>query len=37
MSKPLENKEIIDIGCGGGLLSERLARLGGNVLGLDAN
>ena len=37
MSKPFQSKQILDIGCGGGLLSERMGRLGGNVLGLDAN
>ncbi|RNF09016.1 3-demethylubiquinone-9 3-methyltransferase [Trypanosoma rangeli] len=26
---------ILDVGCGGGILSESLARLGGNVLGID--
>ncbi|KAJ3225443.1 hypothetical protein HK099_006814 [Clydaea vesicula] len=35
-SKPFENLRILDIGCGGGLLSESLARLGGSVLGVDA-
>ncbi|KAI8904470.1 S-adenosyl-L-methionine-dependent methyltransferase [Gorgonomyces haynaldii] len=33
---PFENKRIIDVGCGGGFLSEPLCRLGGNVLGIDA-
>ena len=28
-------KEIIDIGCGGGILSESLAKLGGKVTGID--
>tara|TARA_A100001015_G_scaffold315739_1_gene428262 strand:- start:766 stop:1491 length:726 start_codon:yes stop_codon:yes gene_type:complete len=28
--------EILDIGCGGGLISEPMARLGGNVTGIDA-
>jgi 2-polyprenyl-6-hydroxyphenyl methylase/3-demethylubiquinone-9 3-methyltransferase len=28
---------ILDVGCGGGLLSEPLARLGGQVTGLDAS
>ena len=28
---------ILDIGCGGGLISEPLARLGGNVTGIDAS
>tara|TARA_Y100000591_G_C21639916_1_gene597305 strand:- start:223 stop:867 length:645 start_codon:yes stop_codon:yes gene_type:complete len=35
--KPLENLEILDIGCGGGLLSEPLFNLGGNVTGIDAS
>ena len=35
--KPLlKNLEILDIGCGGGLISEPMARLGGNVTGIDA-
>ena len=33
--KPLEGLKILDIGCGGGLLSEPLARLGANVTGID--
>ena len=28
---------ILDIGCGGGLISEPMARLGGNVTGIDAS
>ena len=32
----LKNFEILDIGCGGGLISEPMARLGGNVTGIDA-
>ena len=27
----------MDIGCGGGLISEPLARLGGKVTGIDAS
>jgi len=34
-SKPLEGLRIVDIGCGGGILSESLARLGASVTGLD--
>ncbi|KAF0852573.1 mitochondrial ubiquinone biosynthesis Coq3 [Andalucia godoyi] len=34
--KPLSGFRVLDIGCGGGLLSEGLARLGANVLGVDA-
>lgn len=33
--KPLEGLRVVDIGCGGGLVSEPLTRLGGNVVGLD--
>ncbi len=32
----LRNLEILDIGCGGGLMSEPMARLGGKVTGIDA-
>jgi 2-polyprenyl-6-hydroxyphenyl methylase / 3-demethylubiquinone-9 3-methyltransferase len=32
---PLSGRTVLDIGCGGGLLSEPLARLGGHVTGLD--
>ncbi len=35
--KPLEGISILDIGCGGGLLSEPLARLGAKVVGIDAS
>ena len=31
----LDKLECLDIGCGGGLLSERLARLGASVTGID--
>lgn len=31
----LAGLRILDIGCGGGILSEPLARLGGNVVGID--
>jgi len=34
--KPLQGLNILDIGCGGGLLSEPMARLGANVTGIDA-
>lgn len=34
--KPLEGLRILDIGCGGGLLCEPVARLGANVVGADA-
>ncbi len=32
---PLRNKKIIDIGCGGGILAESLARTGADVTGID--
>ena len=32
----LNNLNILDIGCGGGLISEPMARLGANVTGIDA-
>ena len=35
--KPLNSLEILDIGCGGGLLSEPIARLGAKVVGIDAS
>ena len=34
---PFKNLNILDIGCGGGLLSEPMTRLGGNVTGIDAS
>ena len=33
----LQGKKILDIGCGGGLISEPLARLGGSITGIDAS
>ena len=33
----LNGLNILDIGCGGGLISEPLARLGGSVTGIDAS
>uniref|UniRef100_A0A0E0L7Y6 Ubiquinone biosynthesis O-methyltransferase, mitochondrial n=1 Tax=Oryza punctata TaxID=4537 RepID=A0A0E0L7Y6_ORYPU len=35
-SKPLEGLRIIDVGCGGGILSEPLARMGATITGIDA-
>ncbi|KAI0077700.1 ubiquinone biosynthesis O-methyltransferase [Panus rudis PR-1116 ss-1] len=35
--KVLEGLDVLDVGCGGGLLSESLARLGANTLGIDAS
>ena len=36
-SKPLSGVSILDIGCGGGLLSEPMSRLGASVTGIDAS
>lgn len=36
-TRPLKGLAVADIGCGGGLLSEPLARLGGAVTGIDAS
>ena len=33
---PFKGIRLLDIGCGGGLLSEPMARMGANVLGADA-
>ncbi len=35
--KPLKKINILDIGCGGGLLAEPMCRLGANVVGIDAS
>ena len=35
--KPLNKIKILDIGCGGGLLSEPMRRLGAEVVGIDAS
>lgn len=35
--QPLTGLRLLDIGCGGGLLSEPMARLGAQVLGADAS
>ena len=37
MQSTVANKNILDVGCGGGLLSEALARAGANVIGIDAS
>src|SRR5436309_1241974 len=34
--RPLAGKSVLDVGCGAGLLCEPVARLGGEVTGLDA-
>lgn len=36
-SRPLEGLRVLDVGCGGGLLSEPLGRLGAQVTGIDAS
>ena len=36
-NQPLKNINILDIGCGGGLLSEPMCKMGANVTGLDAS
>jgi 2-polyprenyl-6-hydroxyphenyl methylase / 3-demethylubiquinone-9 3-methyltransferase len=33
--RPLEGVSVVDIGCGGGLVTEPIARLGANTLGVD--
>ena len=35
--RPLSGINILDIGCGGGLLSEQMSRMGSNVTGIDAS
>ena len=34
---PLKGLNFLDIGCGGGLMSEPMSRLGANVTGIDAS
>ena len=34
---PLKNLRILDIGCGGGLISEPMTRLGADVTAIDAS
>eukprot|EP00884_Botryococcus_braunii_P012094 jgi/Botrbrau1/20886/Bobra.0135s0017.1 len=36
LASPLTGLSILDVGCGGGLLSESLARMGAHVTGIDA-
>ena len=36
-NRPLKNLNILDIGCGGGLLTEPMCRLGANIMGIDAS
>lgn len=35
--RPLAGLRLLDIGCGGGLLAESLARMGAHVTGIDVN
>ena len=35
LENPFSNLDILDVGCGGGLLSEPMSKLGGNVTGID--
>jgi 2-polyprenyl-6-hydroxyphenyl methylase/3-demethylubiquinone-9 3-methyltransferase len=37
LAHPLKDLRILDIGCGGGLLCEPMARLGATVVGVDAS
>ncbi|KAI8922999.1 S-adenosyl-L-methionine-dependent methyltransferase [Entophlyctis helioformis] len=36
-SMPFQGLRVLDMGCGGGFLSEAIARLGGTVVGADAS
>ena len=36
-SMPLKDLKILDVGCGGGLISEPMCRLGAKVTGIDAS
>jgi 2-polyprenyl-3-methyl-5-hydroxy-6-metoxy-1,4-benzoquinol methylase len=36
-ARPLQGLSILDVGCGGGLFAEALARLGAAVTGIDAS
>ena len=35
--RPLRNLSVLDVGCGGGLFTEALARLGADVTGVDTS
>jgi 2-polyprenyl-6-hydroxyphenyl methylase / 3-demethylubiquinone-9 3-methyltransferase len=34
-SAPLHGKDVLDVGCGGGILTDAMARSGANALGID--
>ena len=36
-NKPLNDIQVLDIGCGGGLLCEPMCRMGAKVVGIDAS
>lgn len=36
-TRPLAGLRVLDVGCGGGLMSEALARTGAHVVGIDAS
>ena len=36
-NKPLNDIQVLDIGCGGGLLCEHMCRMGAKVVGIDAS
>ena len=36
-AKPFDGLKCLDVGCGGGLLSESLARLGAQVTAIDSS
>lgn len=35
--QPLKGRKVLDIGCGGGILAEPVARMGGKVTGIDVS
>ena len=37
LGKPIKTLKVLDVGCGGGILCEPLARLGAEVTGIDEN